>query len=147
LARCAEPVKGYERHRNHYGASSSFNRLVDAIPPESDAARDFGNAVERYLATPNPNEADRLRKQLAGWSKTATDVRPTLESNSLLTEDLPVAESLIAMCRIGDEALSNAKAADWKQRTLAAFKDANAHHASLLIAIGPAVQKLVEGVP
>src|ERR1700733_12950612 len=53
FASALEPVKGYERHRNHYGASSAFNRLVDAIPPESDAAREFRNAVDRYLATPN----------------------------------------------------------------------------------------------
>jgi hexosaminidase len=150
FASALEPVKGYERHRNHYGASSSFNRLVDAIPPESDISREFRNAVDRYLSAPSPADADRLRKQLAAWSRIAGEVRPTLESNSLLTEDVPVADGLATLCRAGDEALtyaSTAAPADWKQRTVAVLKDVNAHHASLLIAIGPAIQKLVDAVP
>jgi hexosaminidase len=149
FASALEPVKGYERHRNHYGASSSFNRLVDAIPPESDVAREFRNAVDRYLSAPTPAEADRLRKQLDAWSGNAANIRPLLESNSLLTEDLPVADGLTALCKVGDEALTysgTAPPADWKQRAPAALKEANAHHASLLIAIGPAIQKLVDGV-
>jgi hexosaminidase len=116
FASALEPVKGYERHRNHYGASSSFNRLVDAIPPESDPAREFRNAADRYLATPTPTEADRLRKQLAAWSGNAADIRPLLESNSLLTEDLPIADGLTTLCRVGDEALTytgRAPPADW----------------------------------
>jgi hexosaminidase len=150
FASALEPVKGYERHRNHYVASSSFNRLVDAIPPESDVAREFRNAVDRYLSAPSPAEAGRLRKQLASWSGNAADIRPLLESNSLLTEDLPVADGLTALCKVGDEALTYAKApapADWKQKTAAVLKEANTHHASLLIAIGPAIQKLVDAVP
>jgi hexosaminidase len=145
FASALEPVKGYERHRNHYGASSAFNRLVDAIPPESDVARKFNDAVDR-----GPAEAGQLRKQLDAWLKTTSEVRPLLETNSLLTEDLPVADGLAAMCRIGDEALTyvNTKApADWKQHTAALLKEANAHHAGLLIAIGPAIQKLVDAVP
>ena len=35
FAAILEPVKGYERHRAPYGASTPFNHLVDAIPPES----------------------------------------------------------------------------------------------------------------
>jgi hexosaminidase len=144
FASALEPVKGYERHRNHYGASSSFNRLVDAIPPESDAAREFRNAVDRY-----PADAGLLRKQLAAWSESAVAIRPLLESNSLLTEDLPLADGLATLCRVGDEALTyagTAAPADWKQRTVSALKEANAHHASLLIAIAPAIQKLVDAV-
>ncbi|HWF07128.1 MAG TPA: beta-N-acetylhexosaminidase [Bryobacteraceae bacterium] len=150
FASALEPVKGYERHRNHYGASSPFNRLVDAIPPESDAAREFRNAVDRYLAAPLPADADRLRKQLDAWSKSVADVRPVLESESLLTEDLAVADALATQCKLGDEALMYATSAaptGWKSRAAAALKDANAHHASLLIAITPAVEKLIDAVP
>ena len=150
FASAFEPVKGYERHRNHYGASSSFNRLVDAIPPESDTAREFRNAVDRYLSAPNAADADKLTKQVDAWSRNAADIRPLLETNSLLTEDLPLVDALITECRIGAEALNystNPAPADWKQQTLTVFKDANAHHAGLLIAIGPAIQKLVDAVP
>jgi hexosaminidase len=150
FASTLEPVKGYERHRTHYGASSSFNRLVDAIPPESDIAREFRNAVDRYLSAPSPAEADRLRAQLAAWSRTTIEIRPLLETNSLLTENIPVADALAVLCRVGDEALTYANTAapaDWKQRAVTTLKDANAHHAGLLIAIGPAIQKLMDAVP
>jgi hexosaminidase len=150
FASILEPVKGYERHRNHYGASSEFNKLVDAIPPESDVAREFRNAVDRYLGAPAPSDADRLRKQLQQWSNNAQTIRPLLETHSLLAEDLPVADSIGAISKAGDEALryeSGGAPQDWKQRTNAALKDANAHHAAMLIAIEPAIQKLVDAVP
>ena len=145
-----EPVKGYERHRNHYGAVSPFNNLVDAIPPESDSAREFADAVFRYLTMPAPDSADTLRKQLARWSQSVADVRPLLGSNSLLNEDVPLADALDTICKAGNEALmySNGGAPEgWKQTTTAALKDASAHRASLLIAIAPAVQMLVDSVP
>ncbi|MBV8867768.1 MAG: family 20 glycosylhydrolase, partial [Acidobacteriaceae bacterium] len=47
-----EPVKGYSRNAETYTNTSPLNRLVDAIPPESDAAREFREAVDEYLATP-----------------------------------------------------------------------------------------------
>jgi hexosaminidase len=145
-----EPVKGYERHRNHYGASSQFNRLVDAIPPESDTAREFRNAVDQYLAAPTAVDADRLNRQLDAWSKNAAGIRPLLQSHSLLTEDLPVADALATECQSGEEALGYATSPappGWKARATAAVKDANTHHASLLIAIAPAIQKLIDAVP
>jgi len=150
FASILEPVKGYERHRGGWGATTAFNRLVDAIPPESDDAREFRESVDRYLAARNAAAAAELRGQLAAWSRSAAEVRPMLESNSLLVEDLPVADALAMLCKAGDEALRYAGAAPpdgWKPRTLAALKEAGAHHANLLIAIAPAVQKLVDAAP
>ena len=141
-----EPVKGYERHRAGWGASTAFNHLVDAIPPESDAARSFSDAVDLYVAAPNPNAAESLRKQMAACIDKATAARPVLESNSLLLEDLPLADAVTVLCRAGIEALSyraSAPPPDWKPRTLAAIKDAGTHRANLLIAIAPAIEKLV----
>jgi hexosaminidase len=150
FAELLEPVKGYERHRAGWGASTAFNRLVDAIPPESDAAREFNDAVDRYLAAPNPAAADSLRKQLAAWIQTAVAVRPLLEGNSLLSEDLPIADAVTALARAGSEALASRSVSappDWKAHAQAAIKDASAHRASLLVAIAPAIQKLVEAAP
>lgn len=150
FAEILEPVKGYERHRNGWGAAMPFNRLVDAIPPESQAAREFSDAVDRYRAAPTPAAADVLRKKLTAWMDNTSAVRPMLESNSLLVEDLPLADPVAALCRAGLEALSYRAAsapADWKPRALAAVKDSSAHRANLLIAIAPAIQKLVEMIP
>ncbi len=150
FASILEPVKGYERHRNHYGASSPFNHLVDAIPPESDAARDFRNAADQYLGASNPAGAESLRKQLAAWLQNAADVRPLLQSNTVLAENVPVADAVVTLCQAGEEALlymATAPPSDWKRRTLAALEDAVKHRASLLIAIAPAIRKMVEAVP
>lgn len=147
FAEILEPVKGYERHRGGWGAGTPFNRLVDAIPPESDAARQFNDAVDRYLTTPSAAAAEALRNQLAAWMQNATALRPMLESHSLLAEDLPVADAVASLCRTGIEALSYATQpapADWKPRSVAGVKDASAHRAYLLIAIAPAIEKLVE---
>jgi len=147
FASMLEPVKGYERHRTPYGASTPFNHLVDAIPPESDSARIFRDAVDSYLAIPTEPAADALRAQLKAWLGAASEIRPLLESNSLLAEDLPVADSAFVLCKAGIEALGYAKSpapANWKQQTLAAVKDASKHNAALLIPFAPAVQKLVE---
>ncbi len=147
FASMLEPVKGYERHRGPYGASMAFNRLVDAIPPESEASRLFGAAVASYLGAPNQAGAETLRTQLAAWSKDATEVRPLLQSNSLLLEDVPVADMVAALCKIGLEALDyagSAVPAGWKASALGTIKDTSKHNANLLIPFAPAIQRLVE---
>ena len=150
FASILEPVKGYERHRGGYGWSMAFNHLVDAIPPESDAARAFSNAVDGYLAAPTPAGAESLRQELAQWERTVAGVRPMLQSNSLLVEDLPVADEVTALCRAGTEALSRRTSggnSDWKASTLAVIEDASKHYAGLLVATAPAIQRLVEAAP
>ena len=150
FASLLEPVKGYERHRNHYGAASPFNHLVDSIPPESDTARDFLSAVERYLASPDAAGAENLSRRFAAWEQNAAQLRPMLESNPLLAENAPLAAAVVTICRSAREALSYRAAAapaNWKMSTLAALTQAAAHQANMLVAIAPAVQKLVEAIP
>jgi hexosaminidase len=152
FASVLEPVKGYSRHAENYSSFTPLNHLVDAIAPESNAAREFRNAVDRYLAgSKQEAEGEALRKELAAWSDNAKAVRPTLENNSLLMEDIPVAESLVRLCQAGQEALSSLNSqsranSDWKQRNLAAIGDAAKPQANMLIQIAPAIQKLVEAV-
>lgn len=155
FASMLEPVKGYERHRGPFGSSTPFNELVDAIPPESDAARRFREAVDQYLAMPSAAGADSLRAQLAAWSRAATEVRPALQNSSLLLEDLPVADAAVVLCKAGIEALdfmdspapASAPASSWKDAALAAVKKASAHSANLLLPFAAPVQKLVENTP
>jgi hexosaminidase len=152
FASVLEPVKGYSRHAENYTSFTPLNRLVDSIPPESDAAREFRNAVDAYLAGPKEQaDAEALRKKLVLWSEKTTAVRPMLQTNSLLIEDIPVADSLLRLCQAGQEALSSLSShsiatSDWKQRSLAAIGDAGKPQANMLIQIAPAIQKLVEAV-
>jgi hexosaminidase len=155
FASILEPVKRYERHAEKYTSFTPLNHLVDSIPPESDAAREFRNAVDQYLASPKAqrNSAD-LRKQLTAWDENAVIVRPILQSNSLLNEDLSVQEAVTKLCRTGEEALSyldagatSTASGDWKQRNTSAIQDATQRKGDILIQIAPAIQKLVDAVP
>ena len=152
FASVLEPVKEYSRHAENYSSFTPLNRLVDSIAPESDSARDFRNAVDNYLAGPKQEtDAEALRKQLAAWLENARAVRTTLENNSLLIEDVPIADSLARLCQAGQEALGslnshNTATADWKRRSSAIVGDAAKPQADMLIQIVPAIQKLVETV-
>src|SRR5579875_3470779 len=154
FASLLEPVKGYQRHAERYDIFTPFNRLVDAIPPESNAARRFRDAVDQYLALPQPQRnSAALRQQLAAWSANIEKLRPMLQANSLLTENIEAADALAALCRAGQDALSYLDpaappaTAAWKQQTATAVADAARRHADILVMIAPGIQKLIDAVP
>jgi hexosaminidase len=153
LASLVEPTKGYSRHAERYGIYSVLNRLEFAVPSESDAAREFRNAVDEYLAAPkDQRNSARVRERLLLWTQAVKDVRPMLENESVLTENLPLAEAVAKLCAVGQEALtylngSNAAPTGWHQQATAALKPiVNQRFGDLLIQIGPGVQKLVDAV-
>jgi hexosaminidase len=154
FAAVLEPVKGYTRHAEKYDSFTPFNRLVDAIRPESDAARRFNESVEQFLAAPKESrDAAALRRQLSDWAETTRQVQPMLRANQLLTENIPAAACLAALTQAGLDALTylaagEPAAADWKQKTSESVAPyVNKRVGDLLIQIAPGVQKLVLAVP
>ncbi len=156
FASILEPVKGYSRGAGRYQTNTPLNRLVDSIPPESNAARQFRDAVEAYLAQPAAQRnSDQLREHLTRWAEDAREVRPILQTNSLLTENLPAADAVAILCQTGTEALlsldaatagANPRDSAWKQRSTAAVQDASTRKGDLLIQIAPGIAKLVDAV-
>ena len=153
LASLVEPTKGYSRHAQKYGIFSTFNRLSFAIPSESDTAREFRNAVDEYLAAPGDKQKSAaLRSHLVTWAQAAKDVRPMLESQSILTENLPVADGVGKLSSVGIEALAildgtKPMSADWKKKANAEIEPyVNKRFGDLLIQIAPGVHKLVQAV-
>jgi hexosaminidase len=154
LASLVEPTKGYSRHAQRYGIFSPLNRLSFAIAPESDVAREFRNAVEQYLATPkDKRSSSELRAHLAMWGQAAKDVKPMLENESVLTENLPVADGVEKLCAAGLEAFSylddtNHAPTDWKKKAQARIDPfVDKRFGDLLIQIAPGIQMLVAAVP
>jgi hexosaminidase len=108
FAETLEPVKGYSRHNQQYSPGTPLNRLVDAIPPESEAAQKFAAEVDEYLSGPKtPGRSTILREQLARWADSVVAVHPVLERNTLLSEDIPFADQLAKLCQSGQDAIQH----------------------------------------
>jgi hexosaminidase len=146
FAAILEPVKGYARHAEKYSSSTPLNRLVDSIPPESDAARQFNNAVDRYLSGTEASP-ESLMKKLAEWHDSAEEILPMLRANPLLEENIPIAEAVVALCQIGQDAIgarslnhSEALKPDSNAKVAAASE----RKGDILIQIAPGIHKLVD---
>lgn len=154
LASLLEPIKGYARHRSRdYTTLTPYNRLVDAIAPESDSSRKFRDTVDRFLAGSSRDAAaaGELRARLTAWQSNVARVLPILQKNHLLADDVAVANAVNDLCGIGLEALEttqSGKPADaaWVQSKLATVDDDAKPHDEMLIQFAPGVRKLVESV-
>jgi len=140
-----EPINCDIRRRvHHYTYLTPLNRLVDATPPESSAAREFTSLAGNWSA----NEAS-LRRQLTLWRENRAQVLPLLQSSTLLQEAAPLADELASLANAGLEALDyldrrQQPPADWINRQRSLLQEAGQPRAELLIAITPGVAKLVD---
>jgi hexosaminidase len=154
LSQAVEPVKGYARARGHiYETTTPLNRMVDAVPPESDTARTFAALVQKLLnRQATPDEVASIRDQLGVWVDNDAKVQPLLQQMALLQELSPLSMSLKAVAQTGLEALDYVNSdrhppAGWREQQLDLLKQAEQPQAELLDMIAPSVQKLVEAVP
>jgi len=150
FASTLEPVKEYTRTDKvgGYTTSTPLNRLVDSVPPESDAARAFARDVDRFLN--GASDGARVMQQLQRWSDNVPRVRPVLESNKLLLEAVPVADSERTLCEAGLRAVevlrqNDLAARDVLKRSSASVDQAaESTKAEVVIAIAPPIQRLVK---
>jgi hexosaminidase len=154
FASLLEPTKGYSRNAETYTHFVPLNRLIDAISPESNVARQFREEVDEYLATPaTARNSNVLRDRLLDWGKAAVALRRMGETNSLLAEDVPAADAVGALCHAALESLDhlegkNSAPADWKEQARALVaKYSYKRMGDLLVPIAPRVAKLVDAVP
>ncbi|MGH9756620.1 MAG: beta-N-acetylhexosaminidase [Candidatus Acidiferrales bacterium] len=157
LADVVEPVKGYAREeaaeKAHVVQTSAdpLNRLVDAVPPESAAARRIAKLVDAYISS-HFTDADaelQLRAQFTQWMKNDALLEPLLENSYLLREDIPLSQNLARLGGAGVQALdyidhSQTLPDAWRQQQATAIAEAEKPQADLLLMVAPAVQKLVE---
>ncbi len=149
-----EPVKDYTRERTAPAVPTSatpLNRVVDAIPLESDSGRRFGELVDQFLASScrDPAIESRLRAQLAAWRDNDAILQPLGQRSFLVKEVAANSQDLSALGTAGLAALDTiAKgqpASDsWKTQQLAVVEQVKKPKAQLLMIPAPAVQKLIE---
>jgi hexosaminidase len=156
LADVVEPVKDYTREATAAAEPTSatpLNRLVDAVPLESEAARRFGVLVDRFV-TASCHDADaeaRLRAQLTAWRDNDAKLQPLARRSFLVKEVAASSQDLSALAAVGLAAIDfmgkgGAAPDDWKTRQLSVIEQVNKPKTQLLMMPAAAVQRLVEAV-
>jgi hexosaminidase len=128
-----------------------LNRMVDAIAPESEDARKFSSAVDQFIASKFKDATleTYVRQKLTEWRNNDSALQPLLQNSFLLKEVAPVSQNLAALGATGLQALDyidarKAAPAEWKLQQVAMIQQAAKPTADLVLAVAPAVQKLVE---
>ena len=104
LAMAVEPVKEYDREKTQaYDGEAPLNHLVDAISPESDAARQI-NALARR-AVHDPSARTELRRCLVRWRDIDAALEPYLATSMLREPLVPLSKGLSALGVVGLTAL------------------------------------------
>src|SRR5579871_6719761 len=109
LATAVQPPLGYQREsRKHYDWYSPLNHLVDAVPPESDTARNFSNLVAAIVAGKASTEQwQQAKSQLTLWRDNDAKLRPSLDRSEITAELSPVSQTLAQVSSIGLRALDD----------------------------------------
>ncbi len=151
LGDVVQPPRNYAREQlRDYDAFSPLNRLIDAIPPESDAARQFLDIVNRIVTGRATQEDwEQAQEWLVLWRDNDTQLQPLLAKSELTQELEPVSTSLHQVAQDGLDAIGylrehKSAPADWRARQLTFLQTAEKPQAVLLNMIAPAVIKLVQ---
>jgi hexosaminidase len=149
-----EPVKDYTREQTAPAEPTSatpLNRVVDAVPLESDAGRRFGELVDQFVASAchDSGVAARLRAQLTAWRDNDAMLQPLAQRSSFVKEIAANSQDLSALGAAGLSALdaiakSQPAPDSWKTQQLAVLDQVKKPKAQLLVIPAPAVQRLIE---
>jgi hexosaminidase len=150
LASVVEPPKEYVRESlRDYDAYTPLNRLVDAIPAESEQGREFNELAAR-IAAGHGSAADfaQAGQRLTQWRDNDAVLQPLLARSSLTLELAPVSINLSHTAAIGLDALTSLQdrrpvSESVQQQQLAELKKMEAPEAVLVDMIVPSVELLV----
>jgi hexosaminidase len=150
LASVLEPPKEYDREEVQKNYSyTPLNHLVDAVPSESDRARDFRSLANRIAAGHAiPEDFQQAREWLTLWNTNDARLEPLLPQSALTAELAPVSKNLSQAAAIGLAALDSLEkkvspSQGQTQTQLATLKAMRAPQAVLLDMVIPGVETLV----
>ena len=154
LADVAEPVKDYNREdetKTPIDLHAPLTRLVDAVYPESDTARQFSALVQTFLQSGGKDQSTELqiRSWLTLWRDNDAKLEPLLGQSSILQEDAPLSQELSAVAGTGLQALDyldkSQPAPDaWRSQQTLLLTEARKSHANLLLMVVSPVQQLLD---
>ena len=154
LASVVEPVKNYTREQTAPAEPTSatpLNRVVDAVPLESQAARHFAGLVDKFIAASchDLGVEARLRNQFSVWRDNDATLQPLAQRSFLVKEVSATSQDLSTLGSVGLAALDflakgQPAPDDWKSQQLAVLQQLQQPKAQLLLMPAPSVQELVE---
>src|ERR1700730_14422082 len=154
LADVVEPVKDYARMDSVKGPwdfRAPLNHLIDAVSPESDAARHFGAQVQAYIQSGYKDQTaeTQIRALLTTWRDNDRKLHPILDESFVLHEVAPLSEDLSALGVAGLQALdyfdkSEPAPESWRKQQLALVERAKGPKANLLLMVVAPVEQLIE---
>jgi hexosaminidase len=154
LADVVEPVKDYNRWDGSKGPidfHAPLTRMIDAVYPESETAREFSGLVEQFVQSGYKDQAAeaQIRSWLTRWRNNDARLQPLLKQSALLEEDVSISQNLAMVAAAGLEALDyldrqQAEPELWKTQQLAVIEQAKKPVAGLLLMVVAPVEQLVE---
>ena len=142
---------GIRQRSKKYTSLTPLNRMVDAVLPESDTARQFESMVRQFIANPSgaAGAGGRIRELLNSWIQKEEKVSPLLQQSYLLKEVEPAFELIASLCARGLEALdyieSRQKAPEqWNKETAALLERSGRPAAEMLPAIVGSIKNLAD---
>ena len=154
LANVVEPVKDYSREQTAAVEPTSqtpLNRVVDAVPLESDSGRHFSELVDKFLAGTcrDSAAANQLRRQFTLWSQNDATFASLAQKSFLANEVVATSRDLAAVGNAGLRALDAIAASapfstDQLTQLNAVLAEAARPKNQLLLMPVPAVRKLVD---
>jgi hexosaminidase len=149
-----QPPREYAREElREYDAFTPLNHMVDAIPPESNTARQFSEIVDRIIAGKATTEDwDQAQEWLVLWRDNDVQLQPLLPRSDLTKELAPVSTNLHFVSQAGLDAIGYLREhhhapPTWKTRQITYLKKSEKPQAILLNMVAPAVLKLVQATP
>jgi len=154
LADVVAPGQDYSREdgsKAPIDLRAPLTRLIDAVYPESETARQFSALVQTYIQNGGKDQVTeaQIRAWLTLWRDNDAKLASLLTQSSLLQDDAPLSQDLSALGATGLQALDyldkGQTAPDaWKAQQEAFFVQAKKPRASLLLMIVSPVQQLVD---
>ena len=134
-----------------YSSLVPLNRMVDAVYPESEAARKFADMVARATASMagRPEDFPHIRTLLLLWKSSVADLKPVVAQSFLLEETGPLLEFLCGFIDKGLQALDYLESGrkplqEWKEEAGLILSQADKPYAEMLIAVAPSLRILIE---
>jgi hexosaminidase len=151
LAAVVQSPRLYERQQlRTFTEFTPLNHLDDAVPPESDTAREFNQIAKRIASgKASPEEWQKAREWLVLWKDNDAKLQPLLVRSYLTQELIPLSHNLSKVAEIGLQALNDLQqnrvvSTGWRQQSIEFLKLSEKPQAVLLLMVVPSVELLVE---